>query len=89
MSALDDLTAQVAANTAVEASALTLINGIAAQILANKDDPAKIEALVSQLNSSAASLSAAVIANTPVVAPPVVAPPAGTPTTPVVPPATP
>ena len=37
MSVLDDLAAQVAANTAVEQSAVTLIDGIAARIQAAVD----------------------------------------------------
>lgn len=85
MSALDDLTAQVQATTTVEASAVTLIQGIAAQLQAAGTDPAKLSALTSQLNASAAALAAAVTANTaPPPAPPAPAPapPATTPTTP-------
>lgn len=62
---LDALTAQVAANTAVEQSAVTLIQGLAAQIAANTGDPAKLTALASQLKTSADSLAAAITANTP------------------------
>ena len=76
MSAIDDLTAQVAANTAVEASAVTLIQGIAAELAAAATDPAKVEALAAQLKASASALGAAVAANTPA------APPAPPPTTP-------
>jgi hypothetical protein len=65
MSALDDLTAQVAANTSAEQSAITLIQGLSAQLSAASTDPAKIQALASQLNTSAAALSAAILANTP------------------------
>lgn len=65
MSALDDLTAQVAANTSTEASAVTLIQGIAAQLAAAATDPAKISALSSQLKTSADALAAAIVANTP------------------------
>lgn len=63
-----DLTAlqnQVAQNTAVEQSAITLITGLATQIADLKNDPAALQALADQLNTSAASLSAAVAANTP------------------------
>jgi hypothetical protein len=61
------LMAQVAQNTSVEASAVTLIQGIASQLsaaLANSDDAA-LPALVEQLNTSAVALGAAVSANTP------------------------
>jgi len=69
MSALDDLTTQVAANTSAEQSAITLINGLAAQIAANATDPAKIAALASQLKTSADALGAAIVANTPAAPP--------------------
>lgn len=65
MSALDDLTKQVAANTSVENSAVLLIQGIAAQLAAAGTDPAKLAALTTQLNASAVALAKAVSANTP------------------------
>ena len=77
MSALEDLTAQVAATVTIEASAVQVIAGIADQIKAAGTDPAKLAALSSELNASAAKLAAAISANTPAappVAPPVVAP---------------
>jgi hypothetical protein len=64
---LQALMTQVAQNTSVEASAVTLIQGIAAQLsaaLANSDDAA-LPALVTQLNTSASALASAVAANTP------------------------
>ena len=64
---LQALMNQVAQNTSVEGSAVTLINGIASELqaaLANSDDAA-LPALVTQLQTSAAALSAAVAANTP------------------------
>lgn len=64
---LQALMTQVAQNTSVEQSAVTLIQGIAAQLTAalqNSDDAA-LPALVTQLNNSAAALGAAVSANTP------------------------
>lgn len=61
---LDDLTAEVAADTAVESSAVTLINGLAAQIAAAGTDPAKLQALTDSLTSSSTALAAAVAANT-------------------------
>lgn len=65
MKELDDLTAQVAANESVEASAILLIQGIAARIEAAGVDPAKLADLSSSLKTSADALSAAVVANTP------------------------
>lgn len=72
MSALDDLTAQVAANKTVINSALVLINGIADRITAAGVDPAKLAALTADLKSEDDALASAVTAN----APPVPAPPA-------------
>lgn len=71
---LDDLKAQVTASIAVEASAVTLITGIAAQLaalIAAGSDPAALSALSAELKASADALGAAVAANTPA-APPVV-----------------
>jgi hypothetical protein len=62
---LDALSAQVQANTDLEASAITLIQGIAAQLEAAKEDPAKVQALAESLKASASNLSAAIVANTP------------------------
>lgn len=62
---LTALTAQVAQNTTVEASAVTLIQGLAAQITALQNDPAALAALAAQLQTSATALSAAITANTP------------------------
>ncbi len=65
MADLSGLTAQVTANTDVEASAVTLLNGLAAQIAQLKTDPAALQALSDQLKASATSLSEAITANTP------------------------
>jgi hypothetical protein len=62
---LDNLAAQVAATTELEASAITLIQGLASQFAASKDDPAKIQALSDQLKSGADALATALTANTP------------------------
>ena len=62
---LDELTAQVAENTEVEASAIALITGLAQQITALKTDPVALQALADRLNGSADALAAAVAANTP------------------------
>jgi hypothetical protein len=64
---LDDLMAQVASNESIEQSAITLIQGIAAQLEAAGTDPAKLAGLSASLKTSADALSAAVIANTPAV----------------------
>ena len=66
----DDLTAQVASNSAVLDSAVTLINGIADRITAAGVDPAKLTALTTELKAKDDVLAAAVTANTPVVATP-------------------
>jgi hypothetical protein len=70
---LDALTVQVAANVSAEQSAITLIQGLAAEIAAHANDPAAITALSNQLQASAQALAAAVTANTPA-APPAPAP---------------
>ena len=77
---LDNLTAKVTANTAVDQSALTLIQGITARIdaaiaaaQANGATPevlAKLVALSTELGSSSDALAAAVAANTPADVPP-------------------
>ena len=69
------LTAQVTANTTVEGSAVTLINGIAAQIAAavaaaqaagaTPTELSEPTTLQTNLTASAAALSAAITANTP------------------------
>ena len=65
MADLTALTTQVAQNTSVEESAVTLIQGLAAQIVAAGTDPAKLADLTAQLNKSAADLASAITANTP------------------------
>jgi len=59
---LTDLTTQVAQNTTVEASAVTLIKGLAAQIVAAGTDPVALQALHDSLNTSATALAAAIAA---------------------------
>lgn len=61
---LDALTAAVARDVEVETSAITLINGLAAQIVALKNDPVALQALADSLTTSADALAAAVAANT-------------------------
>lgn len=67
MAILDDLEAQVKANTDAEASAVVLINGFAARLQAAKDsgDPARVQAVIDAMKASADKLGAAVVANTP------------------------
>lgn len=59
------LQAQVTQTDTVIASAITLIQGIAAQLEAIKDDPAAIAALAADLHTQTDALAAAVAANTP------------------------
>lgn len=75
MAILDDLAAQVKANTDVEDSATLLINGFAARVQAAVDKAlaggataeqlAPIQDEVTAMKRSADALSAAVVANTP------------------------
>src|SRR5512138_1769637 len=62
---LDTLTAEVARNTQVDQSAITLLTGLAAQIEALKGDPVALQGLADSLKSSSDALAAAVVANTP------------------------
>lgn len=62
---IQDLKTQVEKNTAIEESAVTLIQGLAAQIKAAQNDPAAIQALADELTKSAADLAGAITANTP------------------------
>jgi methyl-accepting chemotaxis protein len=62
---LDKLTTDVQHTTDVEESAVTLLQGLSAQIAELKNDPAKLQALSDSLNSEADKLAAAVVANTP------------------------
>jgi hypothetical protein len=65
MADLGSLTAEVERNTAVDQSAITLLNGLAAQIESLKSDPVALQALADQLKGSSDNLAAAVVANTP------------------------
>ena len=65
MAAIDDLTAEVTRDTTVIGSAVTLINGFAAQLAAAGTDPAKLAALQATLKTNVDDLAAAVAANTP------------------------
>ena len=61
----DDLVAQAQKNLDAEASAVIVINGIAARIAAAGTDPVKLQALTASLKTQADALSAAIVANTP------------------------
>jgi len=65
MASLDVLTAQVTANTDVEASAIQLLTNLSAALVAAKNDPVAVQALADQLKTSGDKLAAAVVANTP------------------------
>lgn len=65
MADLESLAAQVEQNNTVIGSALTLINGFAAQLAAAGTDPAKLQALQDSLKAQDDQLAAAVAANTP------------------------
>lgn len=72
MKTVEDLKNDVAAETAVDASIVTLVNGLAAQLKAlsaggTPVDPAVIDSLATQLESDTAGIAAAVTANTPAV----------------------
>jgi hypothetical protein len=62
--ALQDIQTAVAQAATVEASAVTLIQSIAAQLQANSTDPATIEALAQQLTNATTPLSQAITQNT-------------------------
>jgi hypothetical protein len=85
MTALTDLQDEVTATNTVEASAVALIQGIAAQLaalLAQSPTPdSALVDLTNQLTASAAALGAAITANTPAAPPPATTPPADTPPT--------
>lgn len=66
---LGDLELEVARNTTVEGSALTLIQGFAAQLAAAGTDPVKLKALRDTLATNDDALAAAVTANTPAAPP--------------------
>lgn len=62
---LDTLTTEVTNMDTVVDSAVALINGLAAQIVALKDDPVKLQALADDLHMKSTALADAVTANTP------------------------
>lgn len=64
MTDLTKLQADVAAETALDQSAITLITGLAAAVKAAGTDPVALKAVTDQMEANAAALSAAVTANT-------------------------
>lgn len=65
MKELDDLAAEVAANTDAEQSAVVLLDNLHNLLVAAGTDPAKLQALTAQLATSKDALAAAIVANTP------------------------
>src|SRR5206468_12873247 len=66
MATLDDVQADVTAQTTVVASAVTLLQGLSAQLAAAiaSGDPARIQAIKDAIDSNTTTLAAAVAANT-------------------------
>ncbi len=69
MTDLSALTEEVQRNTDVDASAVALLNGLSQQLRDLSTDPAAIQALADQLDSSSSALASAVSANTPAAGP--------------------
>ena len=63
---LDNLTAEVAEVNSVQQSAITLLQGLSAQIASLKTDPVALQALADSLDASSKALADAILANTPV-----------------------
>lgn len=66
----DDLKREVEESRTVTESAAALIQGLADEIRANKDDPAALEELAKALDAQTQSLASSVSANTPNPEPP-------------------
>ncbi len=62
---LADLEREVQENNDAVASAITLLNGLAAQIRQMKADPQRLVALAASLDAQSKRLADAVVANTP------------------------
>lgn len=56
---------EVTRNKDVDASAIALLNGLAARIESLKQDPVALQALADELKASSSALADAVTANTP------------------------
>lgn len=59
------LEAAVAEETTVQQSAITLLENLSKMVKDAGTDPAKLQAVVDQLNSNRSALAAAIVANTP------------------------
>lgn len=68
MANLADLQAAVTADTSVTASAVTLLQGLSAQLAAAGTDPVALQGIIQELNTNTAALADAVAANTPAAA---------------------
>lgn len=69
MATVEEVKAAVAAESTVISSAVTLINGLAAQVEAAKTDPAALDEVIANMKASSDALAAAVAANTPAAPP--------------------
>jgi transcription initiation factor TFIIIB Brf1 subunit/transcription initiation factor TFIIB len=69
MSDIDDILADLQAETTVEQSVIVFLNSINAQLKAAGNDPTKVAAVRALIASNKAALAAAIVANTPVAAP--------------------
>ena len=65
MATLADIQTAVAAESTVVASAIALLQGLAAKVAELQPNQAAIDALATDIKSQADSLAAAVVANTP------------------------
>lgn len=65
MGDVTNLQTAVEAETTIDASVITLLNGFAAQLQAANGDQSAIDAVVATMKTNAANLAAAVTANTP------------------------
>ena len=65
MATIADIETEVTNETTVDQSVLTLVQGLVAQVEANKNDPAKLDALLAKMKANSQSLADAVVANTP------------------------
>ncbi len=69
MAALDQITADVAANTDATNSAIALLTALHDELVAAGTDPAALAALATNLEANTTALAAAVTANTPAAPP--------------------
>lgn len=65
MALLDDLEQKVSSQKSVIGSVKTLLTDLSAKIVAAGNDPARLQALVAEINAHNEELAAAVVANTP------------------------